>query len=82
MPELPDVELYIESLRARIAGRRLERVRLASPFVLRTAVPPLAAAEGKRVSGLQRVGKRIVIAMQDGPYLVLHRMIAGRRRWL
>ena len=82
MPELPDVELYIESLRARIAGRRLERVRLASPFVLRTAVPPLAAAEGKRVSGLQRVGKRIVIAMQDGPYLVLHLMIAGRLRWL
>ena len=82
MPELPDVEVYIESLRARIAGRRLERVRLLNPFLLRTAVPPVSGAEGKRVAGVQRIGKRIVIALDDGPFLVLHLMIAGRLRWL
>src|SRR5689334_9306116 len=82
MPELPDVEVYVESLSARIAGRRLERVRLLNPFLLRTAVPPLSSAEGKRVAGVQRVGKRIVIALEGGPYLVLHLMIAGRLRWL
>lgn len=82
MPELPDVEVYIESLRARVAGRRLERVRLLNPFLLRTAVPPLAGAEGKRVAGVRRVGKRIVISLDDGPYLALHLMIAGRLRWL
>jgi formamidopyrimidine-DNA glycosylase len=82
MPELPDVEVYIESLRARIAGRRLERVRVLSPFVLRTAVPPLSSADGKRVAAVQRVGKRIVLSLEDGPYLVLHLMIAGRLRWL
>ena len=82
MPELPDVEVYIESLRARIAGRRLERVRVLSPFVLRTAVPPLSSADGKRVAAVQRVGKRIVLWLEDGPYLVLHLMIAGRLRWL
>ena len=82
MPELPDVEVYIESLRARIAGRRLLRVRVLSPFLLRTAVPPLSSADGKRVADVQRVGKRIVLGLEDGPYLVLHLMIAGRLRWL
>jgi formamidopyrimidine-DNA glycosylase len=82
MPELPDVEVYIESLGARIAGKRLVRVRLLSPFLLRTALPPLSSAEGRRVARVQRVGKRIVIALEDGPYLVLHLMIAGRLRWL
>jgi formamidopyrimidine-DNA glycosylase len=82
MPELPDVEVYVESLRARIAGRRLERVRLLSPFLLRTAVPPLSSADGRTVAGLQRIGKRIVLALEGGPYLVLHLMIAGRLRWL
>ena len=82
MPELPDVEVYIESLRARILGRRLGRVRLLSPFLLRTAVPPLSSAEGKRVAGVQRVAKRIVLSLEDAPYLVLHLMIAGRLRWL
>ena len=82
MPELPDVEVYIESLQARIAGRRLLRVRVLSPFLLRTAVPPLSSADGKRVVGVQRVGKRIVLSLEDGPYLVLHLMIAGRLRWL
>jgi len=91
MPELPDVEVYIESLRERIAGARLLRVRLLNPFLLRTAVPPVSSAEGKRVADVRRVGKRIVIALEDGPaaqaepvylYLVLHLMIAGRLRWL
>src|SRR5690348_15139742 len=82
MPELPDVTVYIESLEARIVGKRLERVRLLSPFLLRSAVPPLSSAEGKRVARVQRVGKRIVLAMDDGLYLVLHLMIAGRLRWL
>jgi formamidopyrimidine-DNA glycosylase len=82
MPELPDVEVYIESLGARIAGKRIVRVRLLSPFLLRTALPPLSSAEGRRVARVQRVGKRIVIALEDGPYLVLHLMIAGRLRWL
>jgi len=82
MPELPDLAVYIESLEARTAGRRLLRVRVLSPFLLRTAVPPLSSAEGKRVAGVQRVGKRIVLALEDGPYLVLHLMIAGRLRWL
>ncbi len=82
MPELPDLAVYIESLQARIAGERLRRVRLLSPFLLRTALPPLSSAEGKRVAGVQRIGKRIVLALEDGPYLVLHLMIAGRLRWL
>ena len=82
MPELPDVEVYVESLRARIAGRRLARVRLLNPFLLRTAVPPLSSAEGRRVAGVQRIGKRIVISLEEGPHLVLHLMIAGRLRWL
>jgi formamidopyrimidine-DNA glycosylase len=82
MPELPDLAVYIESLQARIAGERLLRVRLLNPFLLRTAVPPLSSAEGRRVTEVQRVGKRIVIALEDGPYLVLHLMIAGRLRWL
>ena len=82
MPELPDVEVYVESLRERIAGRRLARVRVLNPFLLRTAVPPLSSVEGKRVAGIERIGKRIVIALEEGPYLVLHLMIAGRLRWL
>src|SRR5437016_3496571 len=82
MPELPDVTIYIERLEARIAGRRLERVRIANPFLLRTASPPISAAEGKKVVGLRRIGKRIVIALEGGLFLVLHLMIAGRLRWL
>ena len=82
MPELPDLTVYLESLEARIANRRLERVRLLNPFLLRTAVPPISAAEGRRVSGLRRVGKRIVIALEGELYLVMHLMVAGRLRWL
>ena len=82
MPELPDVEVYVESLATRIRGAPLERVRLLSPFVLRTAVPPLSEAEGKRVTAVRRMGKRIVLALDNDIFLVLHLMIAGRLRWL
>ncbi|HKC54305.1 MAG TPA: DNA-formamidopyrimidine glycosylase family protein [Burkholderiales bacterium] len=82
MPELPDLTVYLESLEARIANRRLERVRLLNPFLLRTAVPAISQAEGKRVTGLHRIGKRIVISLENGLYLVLHLMVAGRLRWL
>jgi formamidopyrimidine-DNA glycosylase len=82
MAELPDVVVYIEALERRLAGRTIERIRLLSPFVLRTAVPPIASAEGRRVVGLRRVGKRIVLALEDELFLVIHLMIAGRFRWL
>jgi len=82
MPELPDVTVYIEALESRVLGHRLERVKLLNPFILRTAVPPIASAEGKRVIGLRRVGKRIVFELEGPLYLVLHLMIAGRLRWL
>ncbi len=82
MPELPDVTVYIEALESRVLGHRLEHVRLLNPFILRTAVPPIASAEGKRVIGLRRVGKRIVFELEGPLYLVLHLMIAGRLRWL
>jgi formamidopyrimidine-DNA glycosylase len=82
MPELPDVVVYVESLERHIAGQRLDRVRLISPFVLRTVTPSPAAAEGRRVEAVRRLGKRIVISLEDGLFLVLHLMIAGRLRWL
>ncbi len=82
MPELPDVVVYVESLERRIAGQRLDRVRLISPFVLRTVNPPPAAAEGRRVEAVRRLGKRIVISLENELFLVLHLMIAGRLRWL
>lgn len=87
MPELPDVTVYVEAIARRVAGRRLERIRIASPFVLRTAVPPIASAEGRTVTGVRRIGKRVVLALagdppQDSLFLVLHLMVAGRLRWL
>src|SRR6185312_5335431 len=82
MPELPDVTVYVEALERRITGHRLEDIRLSSPFVLRTVAPPLAEANGKRVVGVRRLGKRIVIALESEIFLVLHLMIAGRLRWL
>src|SRR5919197_2004816 len=82
MPELPDVTVYIETLEARVLDRRLLKVRLMNPFILRTAVPPIASAQGKRVSDVRRVGKRIVLVLEGPLYLVLHLMIAGRLRWL
>ena len=81
MPELPDITVYIEALEARILGQTLERVRLASPFLLRTIEPPLSAAQGKKVRALRRVGKRIAIGLEDDLWLVLHLMIAGRLHW-
>ena len=82
MPELPDLTVYIETLAERIVGKRLVRVRLLNPFLLRTAVPPIGSAEGKTVKQLHRVGKRIVIELEGPLYLVIHLMIAGRLRWL
>ena len=82
MPELPDVVVYIEHLESRLAGRTLERVRLVNPFVLRSVTPPMASAQGKKVVGVRRMGKRIVIALEGELFLVLHLMIAGRLRWL
>ena len=81
MPELPDIVVYIEALEKRILGQKLERVRVASPFLLRTADPPLSRAEGKTVGELRRVGKRIAIGLDDDLWLVLHLMIAGRLHW-
>jgi formamidopyrimidine-DNA glycosylase len=81
MPELPDVTVYIEALSARVLGRRLEGVRLASPFLLRTAEPPLGEAAGRRVQTLRRVGKRIAFGLEGDLWLVLHLMIAGRLHW-
>jgi len=81
VPELPDIVVYIEALEKRIAGERLERIRLVSPFLLRTADPPLSSAEGKLVRELRRVGKRIAIRLEGGLWLVLHLMIAGRLHW-
>jgi formamidopyrimidine-DNA glycosylase len=81
MPELPDIVVYIEALAARIVGQKLERVRLLNPFLLRTADPPISAVEGRRVAGLRRIGKRIVIEFEGALFLVLHLMVAGRLRW-
>ncbi len=82
MPELPDLAVYREALEARIVGQPLARIRLTNPFVLRTAVPPIADAEGRRVLEVRRMGKRIVLALDGELFLVLHLMIAGRLRWL
>jgi formamidopyrimidine-DNA glycosylase len=81
MPELPDIALYIERLCERVRGQALTQVRLASPFLVRTAVPPLTAANGRVVEDFSRIGKRIVFHLGDELYMVLHLMIAGRLRW-
>jgi len=81
VPELPDVTVYLEALERRIAGARLERVRLLTPFLLRSVDPPLSAAAGKAVGELRRLGKRLVIALEDDLFLVIHLMIAGRLHW-
>jgi formamidopyrimidine-DNA glycosylase len=81
VPELPDIVVYVERLEARLLGQPLEGVRLASPFVLRSVDPPLDAARGRRVRGVRRLGKRIVLALEEDLFLVLHLMIAGRLRW-
>jgi len=81
VPELPDIELYLHAMRPRIAGRRLQRIRLASPFLVRSVDPPLSIADGKLVTGLRRLGKRVVWEMEEDLFLVIHLMIAGRFRW-
>jgi formamidopyrimidine-DNA glycosylase len=81
MPELPDISAYLTALEARIVGQPLVKIRLASPFLLRTAQPPLASAEGLVVEQLRRIGKRIAIGLEDDLWLVLHLMIAGRLHW-
>ena len=81
MPELPDVSLYVEHLRARTVGQELRGVRLKSPFLLRTFDPPLASAKGRNVVAVRRLGKRIVLELERELFLVIHLMIAGRFRW-
>jgi formamidopyrimidine-DNA glycosylase len=81
MPELPDILLYLHALAPRVVGRRVEKVRLASPFLLRSIDPPLSAVEGRTVVALQRMGKRIVFEFEGDVFLVFHLMIAGRFRW-
>jgi formamidopyrimidine-DNA glycosylase len=81
MPELPDVVVYLEALESRIVGQVLEQVRIVSPFVLRSVEPPIADAAGRRVIGLRRMGKRLVLALEGELFLVIHLMIAGRLRW-
>ena len=81
MPELPDVVVYVEALERTLIGHPLQRVRLLSPFVLRTVEPPLAALDGRRVIGVRRIGKRIVIEFEAQLFAVIHLMIAGRLRW-
>ena len=81
MPELPDIVCYLHALETRVAGQRLERLRIASPFLLRTADPPLADLSGRAIRGVRRLGKRIVFALDDAYFVVLHLMIAGRLHW-
>jgi formamidopyrimidine-DNA glycosylase len=82
MPEFPDVTVYVERLEALVRGDVLQRIRVLNPFLLRTAVPPIGQAEGRRVLGIERLGKRIVFVLEGELFLVLHLMIAGRLRWL
>src|SRR6266852_3370805 len=81
MPELPDIVVYLEALEQRILNQKLERLQIASPFLLRTAMPPITSAEGKEVIELRRLGKRICVGLEDDRWLVLHLMIAGRLHW-
>lgn len=81
MPELPDITIYLEALERRVKGQVLERVRVASPFLVRTFEPPVEAAEGKQVVALRRLGKRIAIGLEGELWLVLHLMITGRLHW-
>ena len=81
MPELPDLTVYMEALERRISGQRLERVLIPSPFLLRTALPPIESVNGRRVIGLRRIGKRIAIGFEGDLWLVFHLMVAGRLHW-
>lgn len=81
MPELPDIAAYIHALESRIVGQPIQQIRVASPFLLRTAEPPIREAEGRRVRELRRIGKRIAVGVEGDLWLVLHLMIAGRLHW-
>ncbi|HEV2181404.1 MAG TPA: DNA-formamidopyrimidine glycosylase family protein [Gemmatimonadaceae bacterium] len=81
MPELPDVTVYVESLAARVIGQPLEQLAIRTPFVLRSVSPPVSAVAGRRVGGVRRLGKRIVLDLGDELFVVIHLMIAGRLRW-
>jgi len=81
MPELPDIALYLDALAARVVGKPLERLRIASPFLLRTADPPVADLVGRAIRDVRRLGKRIVLVLEDDYFVVLHLMIAGRLNW-
>jgi formamidopyrimidine-DNA glycosylase len=82
VPELPDIELYLHALQSRIVGQRLERIRLASPFLVRSIDPPLDHANGKGIRALRRLGKRVVWDLEGDLFLVIHLMVAGRFKWL
>ena len=81
MPELPDVTVYVDRLAAKVVGQALLRVRLGNPFLLRTAVPPIATVEGRVVEAVERLGKRIVLVIEGDLFIVIHLMIAGRLQW-
>lgn len=81
MPEIPDIEVYVEALSSRVSNEPLLGVRVASPFVLRTFAPPLSAAKGKRVIGVRRLAKRVVFCLEDELFLVVHLMVSGRFKW-
>lgn len=82
MPELPDIELYLHALESRIVGQRLDRIRLASPFLVRSFDPPIDHANGRKIISLRRLGKRLVWKLEGDLFLVIHLMIAGRFKWL
>src|SRR5215213_9797431 len=81
MPELPDITIYLEALAPRVLGQPLERFRIGNPFIVRTIDPPPSAFEGRTVTSLRRLGKRLVLGFEEDLFLLLHLMIAGRLRW-
>ena len=81
MPELPDITVYIEALEPRVLGRTIERLRITSPFLVRSVDPPIHEVQGRRIQALRRAGKRIVFGLEGDLFLVLHLMVAGRLRW-
>ena len=81
MPELPDITIYVEALERRVLNLPLTQLRVASPFLLRTAVPPIQNVQGRKVIAVRRLGKRIVFGLEEDYWLVLHLMIAGRLHW-
>lgn len=81
MPELPDITIYLEALERRILNQPLQQIRLTSPFLVRTAVPPISQAQGKTIRALRRIGKRIAIGLEQDLWLVVHLMVAGRLHW-